>query len=241
MRTRATSNAGLEPESVVGLANRHKRASGACSLRASALIEAGVRGGRRCPSQGGDDRHPPPNRALLLSPNLERPAVAVRTIAFPVPQARGGRLPWRLSTRPLGTQPASRRTCPLAESTAFIRTLAISGKQQLASRGGGFDDRVGSVPAAERRPRAAPNGTALGWSAQCGSRSPLTAGIIGAGRSWTACTISVLSIPRKVSRRVPEVGMPELPLDDDQRHALARHLDRVGVPELMLVPTSAQA
>jgi hypothetical protein len=42
-----------------------------------------------------------------------------------------------------------------------------------------------------------------------------------------------LSIPRKVSRRVPEVGMPELPLDDDQRHALARHLGRVGVPELM--------
>ena len=47
---------------------RHKRASGACSLRASALIEAVVRARRRCPSQGGDDRHRPPNRALLLSP-----------------------------------------------------------------------------------------------------------------------------------------------------------------------------
>jgi len=94
------------------------------------------------------------------SPNLERAAAAVRTIAFPVSPARGGRSPWRLSTRPLGTQPASRRTCPLAKSTAFIRTLAINGKQQLACRGGGFDDRVGSVPAAERRPRAAPNGTA---------------------------------------------------------------------------------
>jgi hypothetical protein len=35
--------------------------------------------------------------------------------------------------------------------------------------------------------------------------------------------------------------MPELALDDDQRHALVRHLDRVRVTELMLVRTSAQA
>jgi hypothetical protein len=27
--------------------------------------------------------------------------------------------------------------------------------------------------------------------------------------------------------------MPELPLYDDQRYALARHLDSVGMPELM--------
>ncbi len=27
--------------------------------------------------------------------------------------------------------------------------------------------------------------------------------------------------------------MPELPLDDEQRHSFARHLDRVGVSELM--------
>ncbi len=27
--------------------------------------------------------------------------------------------------------------------------------------------------------------------------------------------------------------MPELPLDDDQRHTLARHLDSVSMPELM--------
>ena len=30
-----------------------------------------------------------------------------------------------------------------------------------------------------------------------------------------------------------EIGVPELPLNDDQRHALARHLDGVGVPQLM--------
>jgi hypothetical protein len=39
--------------------------------------------------------------------------------------------------------------------------------------------------------------------------------------------------PAQVHRGDPEVSVPELPLDDDQRHALARHLDRVSVPELM--------
>jgi hypothetical protein len=34
--------------------------------------------------------------------------------------------------------------------------------------------------------------------------------------------------------------MPELSLDNDQRHALVGHLDRVRMPELVLVPTSAQ-
>jgi hypothetical protein len=39
--------------------------------------------------------------------------------------------------------------------------------------------------------------------------------------------------PAEVDRGDREVGMPELPLDDDQRHSFARHLDRVGVSELM--------
>ena len=34
--------------------------------------------------------------------------------------------------------------------------------------------------------------------------------------------------------------MAELALDDWQRDPLAGHLDRMGVPELMVVPTSAQ-
>ena len=38
-----------------------------------------------------------------------------------------------------------------------------------------------------------------------------------------------------------EVAVAELALDDDQWDALVGHLDRVGVAELMLVPTSAQA
>ena len=73
----------------------------------------------------------------------------------------------------------------------------------------------------------------LAGLAQCVSRSPLAAGIIGAGRSWTACTISVLSMPRKYTDVTPRSAWPELPLDDDQRHTLARHLDSVSMPELM--------
>jgi hypothetical protein len=53
-------------------APRHKRASGACSLRASALMEAVARARRRCQSQCGDERHRPPNRALLISPKSAR-------------------------------------------------------------------------------------------------------------------------------------------------------------------------
>jgi hypothetical protein len=34
--------------------------------------------------------------------------------------------------------------------------------------------------------------------------------------------------------------MAELALDHDERHALVRHLDSVSMPQLMLVPTSAQ-
>jgi hypothetical protein len=43
------------------------------------------------------------------------------------------------------------------------------------------------IAVADSRPRAAPDGTALAASAQCVSRSPLTAGIIGAGRSSRLC------------------------------------------------------
>ena len=39
--------------------------------------------------------------------------------------------------------------------------------------------------------------------------------------------------PAEVHRGDREVGMPELPLDDEQRHSVARHLDRVCVSELM--------
>jgi hypothetical protein len=37
------------------------------------------------------------------------------------------------------------------------------------------------------------------------------------------------------------MGMPELALDDHHRDPLMRHLHSVGMPQLVLVPTSAQA
>jgi hypothetical protein len=45
----------------------------------------------------------------------------------------------------------------------------------------------------------------------------------------------------EINRRDPEVRMPELALDDRQRDPFVSHLDRVRVPELVIVPTSAQS
>ncbi len=42
-------------------------------------------------------------------------------------------------------------------------------------------------------------------------------------------TVDVL----QVDRRYPEVGVPKLSLDHDEWDALVRHLDRVGVSELV--------
>jgi hypothetical protein len=42
--------------------------------------------------------------------------------------------------------------------------------------------------------------------------------------------ISELSVALEVVGGDAEVAVPELVLDDDQRHAFARHLDSVGVP-----------
>lgn len=39
--------------------------------------------------------------------------------------------------------------------------------------------------------------------------------------------------PPQIDRRDAEIGVPELALDDNQRHALVRHLHRVRVTELM--------
>jgi hypothetical protein len=47
--------------------------------------------------------------------------------------------------------------------------------------------------------------------------------------------------PAEVSGCDREVGVTELALDHDQRDPLARHLNSVRVPQLVLVPTSAQA
>jgi hypothetical protein len=39
--------------------------------------------------------------------------------------------------------------------------------------------------------------------------------------------------PLEINRGDPEMCMPELALDNEQRHSLVSHLDRVGVSELM--------
>ena len=67
---------------------RHKRASRACSLGASARIEAVVRAGCRCWSQGGDERRRPPSRALLLSPRSTRARPGLGATAFVLVPAR---------------------------------------------------------------------------------------------------------------------------------------------------------
>ena len=68
-----------------------------------------------------------------------------------------------------------------------------------------------------------------------------SAGIIGAGRSWTAAMISVLSIPRKYRDVIARSACPRLSLNHEQRDPFPRHLDGMSMSELVLVPTSAQA
>jgi hypothetical protein len=56
---------------------------------------------------------------------------------------------------------------------------------------------------------------------------------MGAGRSWDRVDDLGVVDPAQVDRGDGEVGVPELALDDEQRHAFARHLHRVRVSELM--------
>jgi hypothetical protein len=53
------------------------------------------------------------------------------------------------------------------------------------------------------------------------------------GGSWIAWTIFRVVEPAQVDRRDREVSVAQLALDDEQRHASARHLDRVSVSQLM--------
>jgi hypothetical protein len=45
----------------------------------------------------------------------------------------------------------------------------------------------------------------------------------------------------EVDARDPEVGVPELALDDHERNALVCHLDRMGMPELVRGESSPDA
>ena len=53
--------------------------------------------------------------------------------------------------------------------------------------------------------------------------------------------ISALSMPLEVDGGDAEVAVAKLALDDDQRHAFARHLDGVGVAKLVRREASAHA
>ncbi len=81
--SRASLEAGARAPSKLAPPVRHQRASGACSFRASALIEAAVRAGHRRWSQGHDEGHRPPNRALLLSASRSRRRGRARAIGLP--------------------------------------------------------------------------------------------------------------------------------------------------------------
>ena len=71
-------------------------------------------------------------------------------------------------------------------------------------------------------------------------RTPALAGITG-GAAVVDRVDDLTGIDSlQVDRCDPEVGMPELPLDDRQRDPLVGHLDGVRMPQLVLVPTSAQ-
>ena len=59
----------------------------------------------------------------------------------------------------------------------------------------------------------------------------------GGDHRWASCVNGLDDLrvvdPLEINRCDPEMGMSELPLDDDQRDAFVRHLNRVGVSELV--------
>jgi hypothetical protein len=123
-----------------------------------------------------------------------------------------------------------------APSGVDYRAHGINGKQPLPSASGGsstaLDRRRGSIGGGAGR-WAAPDGTALGWFGSVHDPKPV--GRRDHRRGALVDGVHDLGVvdAAPVHRRDPEVGMPELPLDDHQRDALTRHLDRVCMPELM--------
>jgi hypothetical protein len=56
---------------------------------------------------------------------------------------------------------------------------------------------------------------------------------MGARLAWTVSMISALSDALEVDGSDAEVAVAERSLDDDKGHSFMRHLDGVGVPQLM--------
>ena len=109
------------------------------------------------------------------------------------------------------------------------RALGINGKHLLACPGGGLmTARDRARPDAGRR--AAPNGAAPGWFGSVREPQPVDRRDHRRGAFVDGVHDLGVVDAAQVHGRDPEVGMPELPLDDHERHALARHLDRVSMP-----------
>ena len=102
------TRAGRRPNNGVCPPPRHKRASRACSLRASARIEAVVRAGRRCWSQRGDERHRRSNRvAAPIAQEQLQAAVERARLLCEALRARGSSI--SASSRWTASECASRR------------------------------------------------------------------------------------------------------------------------------------
>jgi len=135
----AVGKGGLHKQGGYRPARRHKRASRACSLRASARIEAVVRAGRRCWSQGGDERRRPPNRVLLLSPSSTRRASRGATIPFIPAPPRSALARWRRSSTPPAPAPACalpriRTPASTTPALAFVISAACVGRSESTYR-----------------------------------------------------------------------------------------------------------
>jgi hypothetical protein len=89
--------------------------------------------------------------------------------------------------------------------------------------------------------------TVVGTATRCAREEPYSAMEGWAGRNhgcWPLMDrVDDLGVvdPAQVRGGDLDIGMTELALYDKQRDPLAGHLDRVGMAELVVVPTSAQA
>jgi hypothetical protein len=113
------------------------------------------------------------------------------------------------------------------DSRRVRRALACNGMRYSAGRAVGACWWFTGWPEAAPRARPQwPGGSASEPKPVCGRdhrRWPLVNGVDDLG----------VVDPAQVHRRDPEIGMPELPLYDQQRDTLARHLDGVSMSQLV--------
>ena len=133
---------------------------------------------------------------------------------------------------PSGCWPASAMNGRPGQTGRFQSTESSRWRRPVVGLTTALDRRRGSIGGGAGR-RAAPDGAALGWFGSV--RGPKPAGRGDHRRGAFVDGVHELGVvdAAQVHGRDPKVGMPELPLDDYQRYAFARHLDRVCMSELM--------